>query len=92
MNRRERKKVERQLGINKAKAKMPMSKRLQKLGENVRSSKNKNKEIEDKRRVDKQKQEDDLLTQEINSLATSIVMSEGIPYIQALEKAKAQLI
>jgi len=86
MNRRERRSMEKSMGITKYKKTLSLAKRMSRLSENVKSGKGKEQEMADTRRRQDQDSTDNS-SAEISSMATSIMIKEGVSFMEALSKA-----
>ena len=89
MNRRQKRQLEKQMGITKHKQSMSMEKRVKMMGENVRDTQEKRKETD--RRVT-QERIDRENSEKVATLATTLMVTEGLSYIDALEKAREQVV
>jgi len=79
--------MEKTLGITKYKKTLKYSDRLKRLTENAKAGKQKETEMDDTRRRQKQETSDDNSSQEISSMATTLMLQEGLSFIEALTKA-----
>ena len=88
MNRRERRQTEKNLGITKYKQSMTIQQRLKSLKENIEHGKLRSSEMKNK--VDKQKQniDENVVSNEIASIATTLTITENLSWYEAMEKAK----
>ena len=86
MNRSERKKMEKRLGVNKQT--LTREQKFEKIRQNIISGNMKQNEMKEviRRQVNQKKDQDE--SNKIASMATSLMISEGLDYIDALEKAK----
>jgi len=88
MNRRERKALEKRLGLNKHKSKMTNKERFERMQENIAEGKKKQEEMKEVRRLQEEGATVEVDNNRIASLATELMISEDLSYIEALEKAK----
>ena len=80
--------MEKNLGITKHKKSLPFSKRMESLQENIIQGKEKEKEMKEIRRLQEQENEDKIDNNRIASIATELMISKSLSYIDALEEAK----
>lgn len=88
MNRRERKHMEKQLGMNKHKKNMTREERFENMRQNIESGRKIQEEMKEVRRRQEQGNIDKEASQRISSIATDLMVNHGIPYVEAQEKAK----
>lgn len=88
MNRRERKHMEKQLGMNKHKKNMTREERFENMRQNIESGRKIQEEMKEVRRRQEQGNIDKEASQRISSIATDLMVNQGIPYVEAQEKAK----
>lgn len=91
MNRKQRRQMEKNLGITKQRKKYDRKTYFEILQRNVQEGKKKQEEMKELRRRQEQESNDDVDSKKINQLATEISEKENIPFIDAVEKAKQQL-
>lgn len=91
MNRKQRRRMEKQLGISKQRKNFDRKTRFEIMYRNIQEGKKREEEMRDVVRRQKQGIEDETNSIQINELATNIAENEGIPYIDAVEKAKNEL-
>lgn len=91
MNRRERRAIEKKVGITAKKQHMTFQQRAEMLRENM----SRGKDGHFNNTVNKQVQEQEALDREMNaqvaSLSTTLMVTEGLSYIDALYKAREQV-
>lgn len=90
MNRKERRATSKKLGIMQYQQKLPFDKKLNLIRNNILSGKKLDEEFREETRLNIQSQLEEKESQRIYSLAESIAKNEGIPMIDAIEKAKKQ--
>lgn len=88
MNRIDRRKMEKNLGITKHKKTRSFSKKMESLRQNIIEGKKKEKEMREVRRLQEQGKEDEINSNRIASIATGLMISKSLSYIDALEEAK----
>jgi hypothetical protein len=88
MNRRERKALEKRLGLHKHKKNMTRQARFENMRENILEGKKKQEEMREVRRLQEEGQEVEIQSSNIATLATDLMVKEDLSYIDALEKAK----
>ena len=91
MNRAERRKLEKDLGITKHRQQMTMKDRLKNLQQNIQAGRERNTQAEENRRLQENSAADAAQDQEISSLATSIMIKEGLSWYESLESAKREI-
>ncbi len=91
MNRKERRHMEKQLGLRKFYKNMTNEKRFEKMVDNIENGKRMEEEMKQKREVSIQEQDDQKYSDRIGSLAEEIAKREKIPVIDAMVRAKAEL-
>jgi hypothetical protein len=92
MNRRDRRAASKKFGINKFKNRLPFKERMELMRQNIIDGKKIQSNMDETVRVQGNKEDDLKISNEINSLATSLAVSEGLSYIDAIEKAKQQIL
>lgn len=88
MNRRERKQLEKRLGLNKFKKTLTRQQRFDRMRENILEGSKKEAEMKEVRRLQEEGAQIQIDNNQIASLATELMLSENLSYIDALEKAK----
>jgi hypothetical protein len=91
MNRRERRALEKKLGITKHRKSMTFDKRIESIRQNIIEGKKKQDGMKENQRVQENKDKDQAESNQIASLATELMIKNGISYIEALEEAKKSL-
>ena len=87
MNRRDRRRMEKQLGIQKHKKGLPRNARFELLRQNIEEGKKKQDEMKENRRLQENREEDRKQSIDVASKATELMIKEGLSYVDALEKA-----
>lgn len=90
MNRKERRSVEKKLGLTKHYGSLPRNEKFKRIRENIENGSNKHNEFVQSVAVKLNEQRDELESNAVASRAEQIAKSENIPYIDALSKAKNQ--
>jgi len=88
MNRKERRKVARDLGITKHRKNITIEKWYEELLYNVENGKRLQTEMKETRRIQEDQDEDALISRRIENMAMSLAMQKGIPFNEAIEGAK----
>lgn len=88
MNRKERRRIEKQMGIQKHKRSLPKNARFDLLRQNIAEGKKKQEEMKENRRLQENREEDRKQSIDVASKATELMIQDGLSYIDALEKAK----
>ena len=88
MNRRERKHMEKQLGMNKLKKRMTNAQRFENMRQNIENGKKIQEEMKEVRRRQEQGNQDQEASQRIASIATDLMVNKDVPYVEAQEKAR----
>ncbi len=88
MNRRDRKNLEKRLGILKHVKTLSRKEKFERMRHNIIEGNQKQREMNETVRVAEQESQDKVDNNAIASLATTIMIKEGLSYIQALEKAR----
>jgi hypothetical protein len=91
MNRRERRSIEKRLGITEHRKSMTFNKRIESIRQNIIEGKNKQNGMKENQRVQENKENDQAESNQIASLATELMVKNGLSYIEALEEAKKSL-
>jgi len=88
MNRRERRHMEKQLGITKMKKKMTNKERFEQMSQNIEHGKDLQKQMKETVRIQSQKKLDEGSAARISSIATDLMINKDVPYVDAVEQAK----
>lgn len=88
MNRRERKSMERQLGLQKFYKSMSRQAKFEKMKNNIENGKKMEEEFKQKVQLSIQRQDEEKESAVISSLAESIIKHKKIAFIDAIEEAK----
>lgn len=88
MNRRERKHMEKQLGIANHKKSLTRAERFEMMRQNILHGKQMEEKMKENRRLQEQRKIDEGSAQRISSIATDLMVNKGVPYVEAVEKAK----
>lgn len=88
MNRQERKRMEKNLGIHKSQRKLTRKERFELMEKNIEAGRKKQEEMKEYLRQQEQRQKDALIQNQVSSRATEYMVKEGLDYSTAYEKAK----
>lgn len=88
MNRRERKHMEKQLGITKSRSKLSRAEKFEIMRSNILQGKESEKRMKEIRRVQEQGKADENAANRISYIATDLMVNKGIPFVEAYEQAK----
>jgi len=90
MVRRERRSLEKKLGISKHTKTLSRKEKFERIRQNIIEGNNKQKEMKEVVRLQYQGNQDQIDNSKIASLTTELMIKENLDYIDALEKAKEQ--
>jgi hypothetical protein len=90
MNRRERRSIEKKIGLTKFYSSMSRDKRFSKMAENITNGKKKHDEFVESVRVNLESKRDERDTEIRAEQAQELAAREKIPYIDALNKVNEQ--
>jgi hypothetical protein len=82
--------MEKSLGITKYKQGLSSVKRMKKSSESIKAARQKEAEMQDVRRRQEQTHQDDQTVSKISSLATTIMLRDGVSLAVAMTKAKEE--
>ena len=88
MNRRERKHMEKRLGLHKHKQNMTRQERFRQMSENIAEGKNMQERMKEVRRLQEQGAKDQEDSARVSSIATDLIVNQGMDWVSAQEKAK----
>jgi hypothetical protein len=88
MNRSERRKVAKKYGINNSFTKLFKQKKYDEIRQITIDNHKKHEEFKENVRIEANRKQDEIDNGKIASLATSLMVNDGLDYIDALEKAK----
>jgi len=88
MNRKEKRLTEKKLGILKYKNSLSKNKYFDKIRDNILSGKNKEAEMKEVRRLQEEGKQEQIIKNNIASIATSLMISDGLSYNDALIQAE----
>jgi len=88
MNRRERRHMEKKLGLIKYKNSLPLHKRMEGVRENIATGKQLQAEMKEIRRLQEEGKTQEVDNSRIASIATELMVGKDMSYIDALEEAK----
>lgn len=88
MNRRERKIMEKRLGLTKHKKNMTREERFRQMSENIEEGKRMQERMKEVRRLQEQGKKDEVDSARISSIATDLIVNEGMDWVSAQEEAK----
>lgn len=90
MNRKERKRVEKQLGINKHIKTLNREQKFERMRTNIENGKKTHQEFIERTALSELAQMEQKESDIIANIATNIAKRESIPFIDAMEKAKIE--
>ena len=88
MNRRERRHMEKQLGIAKLKKNMTNKERFEQISQNIEHGRELQAKMKETVRVQNNKKMDEDSAARISSITTDLMINQGVPYVDAVEQAK----
>ena len=88
MNRRERKIMEKRLGLTKHKKNMTREEKFRQMSENIAEGKKMQERMKEVRRLQEQGKQDEVDSARISSIATDLIFNEGMDWVSAQEEAK----
>jgi hypothetical protein len=88
MNRREKRATEKKLGILKYKNKLSKDKYFDRIRDNIIEGKKKEAEMSEVRRLQEEGKQEEIIKNNISSIATSLMVKEGLSYNDALVRAE----
>jgi hypothetical protein len=91
MNRRERRHIEKKLGLTKQYNNLPRSEKFDMVAERIKIGKDRQKETAEKIRVELEKQDEERLTKQLETIASIISKAKDIPLMDAMEEAKLEV-
>jgi hypothetical protein len=91
MNNHEKRLMEKQYGLLDYKRKLPRLQRFELIRQNIIAGKKKEAELKGEKARVENRISDEAKSNQIASLATTLMISEGLSYIDALEKAKNEI-
>ena len=91
MKRRELRQLEKKMGLSKIKKNMSRNERFELMRQNIINGKKQEEEMKDLRRRQEQANQDQVNSNKIASIATELMIKNGISYIDAIEEAKKQV-
>lgn len=90
MNRKERRKAEKKLGIDKFRRSLPFSQRCELIRGNILEGKKKQEEMKETVRIQDQKDQENLINSQISKRSLDLMINEDMDYYSATEKAKLE--
>ncbi len=90
MNRRERRAMEKRLGITKYKKSLPMNKRFEMIEQNIIEGKKMQAKLKEDIRVKENAKSDAEVNKKIADRALELMMKDSMDYYSATEKAKEE--
>jgi hypothetical protein len=90
MNRKQRKQMEKQLGITKMKKNMTNKERFAAMSDNIKSGNEMQVQMKETRRVQEQGKQDQVIAARISSIATDLMINHDMDYVSAQNEAKEQ--
>lgn len=90
MNRRERRSLEKKWGISAYRKKLPIEKRMEITRKNIEEAKIRILNMQEEARIRRKQEEDSDINNKISLLASDLMLSEGLDYYSAIQKAKEE--
>ena len=87
MNRRERKAMEKRLGLGKYKKGLPKEQRFEMMRQNIIEGKKLEAQMKEVRRVQENQTNDNVSSARIASIATDLIINQGMDWVKAQEEA-----
>ena len=87
MNRRERKHMEKQMGLAKYKKSLTRAQKFAMMSDNIKAGKETQERMKETRRLQENVKVDEVAASRISSITTSLIV-KGVPYVEAIEQAK----
>lgn len=91
MNRRQRRSIEKDLGIQAHKRKMTYKERIKSIQQGVQAGKERSIDAQENRKRQENAGRDAQISQETSSLATTIMIRDGLSWHEANEAAKREI-
>lgn len=91
MNRRQRRALQKQFGILKDRKNLSLEERGKLFRRTKEEAEKRAEEREETVRLQEQAKADEETSQDVASLATTLMVTEGLSYIDAMEKAKKEI-
>lgn len=88
MNRAETRRIQKKLGLQKHVRSLSRNEKFERIRQNIITGKKKEEEMKDVIRLQSNAKKEIVDNSKISSLATELMIKEGLSYIDALEKAK----
>ena len=88
MNRKERRHMEKQLGITKMKKNMTNKERFEQMSQNIEHGRELEAKMKETVRVQGNKKIDEDSAARISSITTDLMINQGVAYVDAVEQAK----
>lgn len=90
MNRKERKQMEKKLGIAKYKQSLTRAQRFELMAQNIAEGKKKQERLKEEMRIQSNAQKDAIVNKKISDRALELMLNDGLDYYSAQEKAKEE--
>lgn len=87
MNRRERKAMEKKMGLDDYKKSLPRAQRFEMMRQNIIQGKKIEEEMKDLRRRQDNEKSDNIAASRIASIATDLMINKGMDWVSAQEEA-----
>ena len=91
MNNREKRQLEKRMGLHKYYKTLTREQKFEMIRQNIAAGKKKQEEMREIVRLQKGDKKDEIDSNKVASIATELMIKEGLSYIEALEKAKKSL-
>ena len=92
MNRRQKREMEKRLGITKHKQKMGLADRMKSIQSNIKDGRKKEQEMKESIKRKQNESKEKQMESDIASLATTIAVRDGINWFDAMEQAKREVM
>jgi hypothetical protein len=90
MNRRERKAMEKRLGLAKYKKTLPRNEKFEMIRQNIIEGRKKEEQLKEEMRIKNNAQEESMINKKISDRAMELMLKDGMDYYSANEKAKEE--
>jgi len=87
MNRRERKAMEKRLGLDKYKRGLPRAQRFEMMSQNIIEGRKMEDQMREVRRLQENQKSDSVASSRIASIATDLIINKGMDWVKAQEEA-----
>lgn len=91
MNRKERRSLEKKIGVIKYRQKMNFKEKMEEIRKNIQSGKERESEMKESIRRQLNEESDKKAAMELSSLATTLMIKNNLSWHEALEAAKSEI-